>query len=84
MTTETLLELAETPLKSNIFQLNEKTLKQVRGTTIGTKFALTYAIAFMADLEENILEDNKLQPRTWCRYIDDIFFIWEHEEGSLK
>ena len=30
MTTETLLELAEIALKKNIFQFNEKTLKQLR------------------------------------------------------
>ena len=38
----------------------------------------------MADLEERILEDIKLQPHIWSRYIDDIFFIWEHGEDSLK
>ena len=84
MTTETLLELAEIVLKSNIFLFNEKTLKQLRGTAIGTKFALPYAIIFMADLEERILKDIELKPRIWWRYIDDIFFIWEHGEDSLK
>ena len=38
----------------------------------------------MADLEERILKDIELQPRIWWRYIDDIFFIWEHGEDSLK
>ena len=84
VTTETLLELSEIVLKNNIFQFNEKTLKQLRGTAIGMKFAPPYAIIFMADLEERILEDIELQPRIWWRYIDDIFFIWEHGEDSLK
>ena len=84
VTTETLLELAEIVLKNNIFQFNEKTLKQLRGTAIGTKFAPPYAIIFMADLEERILKDIELKPRIWWRYIDDIFFIWEHGEDSLK
>ena len=84
MTTETLLELAEIDLRNNIFQFNEKTLKQLRGTAIGTKFALPCAIIFMADLEERILKDIELKPRIWWRYIDDIFFIWEHGEDSLK
>ena len=44
VTTETLVELAEIVLKNNIFQFNEKTLKQLRGTAIGTKFAPLYAI----------------------------------------
>ena len=84
MTTETLLELAEIVLKNSIFQFNEKTLKKLRGTAIGTKFAPPYAIIFMADLQERILKDIELKPRIWWSYIDDIFFIWEHGEDSLK
>ena len=54
VTTETLVEFSEIVLKNNIFQFNEKTLKQLRGTAIGTKFAPSYGILFMADLEERI------------------------------
>ena len=43
-----------------------------------------YAIIFMADREKRISEGIELQPRIWWRYIDDIFFIWEHGEYSLK
>ena len=75
MTIDTLLELAEIALKNNICQFNEKTLKQLRGTAIGTKFAPLYAIIFMADLEERILKDIELKPHICWRYIDDIFFI---------
>ena len=59
-------------------------MKQKRGTAIGTKFAPPYSILFMAELEEKILEivDNK--PYLWWRYIDDIFFIWEHGEEKLR
>ena len=80
MTTETLVELAEIVLKNNIFQFNEKTLKQLRGTPFGTKFAPPYAILFMADLEERILEDIELQSRIWWRYIDDIFLSGNMEK----
>ena len=38
----------------------------------------------MDDLEEKILKDTELKPRIWWKYIDDIFFIWEHREDSLK
>ena len=84
MTTETSLELEKIILKNNIFRFNQKTLKQLRGTAIGTKFAPSYAIIFMTELEERILEDIELQPRKWWRHIDDIFFMWEHGEDSLK
>ena len=51
---------------------------------IGTKFAPLYSILFMAELEEEILREVELKPYLWWRYIDDIFFIWEHEEEKLK
>ena len=71
-------------MKNNIFNFNERTLKQKRGTAIGIKFAPPYNILFMAELEEKILEiiDNK--PYLWWRCIDDIFFIWEHREEKLR
>ena len=49
---DTLIELAEIVLKSNFFVFDQKNFKQVRRTAIGTKFALPYAILFMADLEQ--------------------------------
>ena len=84
VSTDTLVELAELVLKNNIFNFNERTLKQKRGTAIGTKFALPCSILFMAELEGKKFEivDNK--PYLWWRYIDDIFFIWEHGEEKLR
>ena len=84
VTTDTLIELAELLLKNNIFEFSNKTYKQIRGTAIGTKFAPPYAVLFMAALEEKILSKVKKKPRVWWRYIDDIFFTWEHGEESLK
>ena len=84
ISSDTFIELAEIVLKNNIFEFDEKTFKQVRGTAIGTKFAPPYAILFMADLEEKILNAFEEKPMIWWRYIDDIFFIWEHGEESLE
>ena len=84
VTTSTLVELAEVVLRNNIFTFKEKTLKQTRGTAIGTKFAPPYSILFMAELEEEILSEIELKPYLWWRYIDDIFFLWEHREEKLK
>ena len=84
VTTSTLVELAEVVLKNNIFTFKEKTLKQKRGTAIGTKFAPPYSILFMAELEEEVLSEIELKSYLWWRYIDDIFFLWEHEEKKLR
>ena len=84
ISSDTLVELAEIVLKNNIFEFDEKTFKQKRGTAIGTKFAPPYAILFMADLEEKLFEIFEKKTMIWWRYIDDIFFIWEHGEESLR
>ena len=59
VSTDTLIELAELVLQNNYFDINERYLKQIRGTTIGTKFAPPYAILYTAALEENFLETLK-------------------------
>ena len=84
VTIDTFIELTELVLKNNIFEFSDKTYKQIRGTAIGTKFAPPYAVLFMAALEEKILSKVKKKPSVWWRYIDDIFFIWEHVEESLQ
>ena len=55
--TEIWLELSEFVLNNRIFHFKETTLIQLRATAIGTKFAPPYAIVFMAEIEEKILED---------------------------
>ena len=57
VSTDTLVELAEKNivLKNNIFNFSERTLKQKRGTAIGTKFAPPYSILFMAEFMEKFL-----------------------------
>ena len=71
-------------LKNNIFTFGKKTLKRKRGTAIGTKFAPPYSILFMAELEEEIIKESAYKPHLWWRYIDDIFYLWEHGENKLK
>ena len=84
VSTSTLVELAEVALENNVFTFGKKTLKQMRGTAIGTKFAPPYSILFMAELEEEILREVELKPYIWRPFIDDIFFIWEHGEEKVK
>ena len=68
-------ELAKVVLKNNIFEFDEKTFKQKRGTAIGTEFVPPCAILFIADFEEKMLERYEKKPMIWWRYIDDIIFI---------
>ena len=75
ISSDALTELAKVVLKNNIFEFDKKTFKQKRGIAIGTNFAPTYAILFMADFEEKMLESFEKKPMIWWRYIDDTFFI---------
>ena len=70
VTTKTWVELAEIVLKYNIFQFNEK--KSICNYIYGWPWEKDYG------------RHRTLQPHIWWRYIDDIFFVWEHGEGSLK
>ena len=78
------IDLAEVVLKNNIFTFGKNKLKQKRGTAFGTKFAPPYSILLMAELEEEIIKESGYKPYLWWRYIDDIFFLWEHGENKLK
>ena len=59
VSTDAIIELAEVVLKNNIFTFGKKTLKQKRGTAIGTKLAPPYSILFMAELEEEIIKESE-------------------------
>ncbi|MEO0684792.1 MAG: hypothetical protein AAFY76_07015, partial [Cyanobacteria bacterium J06649_11] len=84
VSTDSLLELAQCVLENNVFEHNKKVFKQKQGTAIRTKMAPNHAILFMAALEEKLLSSFSLQPMVWWRYIDDIFFLWEHGKESLE
>jgi len=84
ISTKSVLELAECVLKNNIFEHDGRVFLQKQGTAIGTKMAPSYAILFMAELEEKILNTCQKSPCIWWRYIDDIFMVWEHGEDSLQ
>ena len=84
ISSDTFCDLAEVVLKNNIFKFGEKKLKQKRGTAIGTKIVLPYSILFMAELEEKLLRKAEFKLHLWWRYVDDIFFLWEHGEEKLN
>ena len=38
----------------------------------------------MEELEKSIIKESQYKSYLWRRYIDDIFFLWEHGENKLK
>jgi len=82
--TKFLLQLTKFVLTMNSFRFGDKFYLQLKGTAMGTKMAPSYANLFMAVLEKKFLLSQHYVPLYWLRFIDDIFFIWEHGEELLK
>ena len=73
-------------LKHNYFIYNNSTYHQLQGVAMGTKMAPSFANLFMGKLEADFLRawGSDKQPFLWLRFIDDIFFLWQHGETALK
>ena len=84
--TNVIIHMMHLILTKNNFQFYGKNYLQINGTAMGTKMAPNYANLFMADLEDRLLKEapNNLTPTVWWRYIDDIFFTWDHSEEQLQ
>jgi hypothetical protein len=68
----------------NIFRFQDDFYLQKQGTAMGTRMAPSYANLFMGLFETNFLSSQPLQPLAWMRFIDDVFFIWQHSIESLE
>ena len=73
-------------LKHNYFTYNNSTYHQLQGVAMGTKMAPSFANFFMGTLEIDFLKawGSDKQPLLRLRFIDYIFFLWQHEEIALK
>lgn len=71
---DAICDMMNTCMQQNVFQFRNKFYKQNRGTAMGHPCSPLFAELYMADLETRISK-NKLFPRFWRRYVDDIFAI---------
>ena len=76
--------MTDTVFKCNFLQFLDNTFKQKWDNAIGTKFAPSYSILFIEDLEKRLLSDIDLKPYIWWRYIDYMFITWKHGEESPR
>ena len=70
-------------LTKNYFKFSGQMYIQKQDTAMGTRMGPNYAIIFMHYLESNMLNKSTLKPKTWLRFIDDIFMIWPHGIQAL-
>ncbi|XP_057294731.1 uncharacterized protein LOC130623279 [Hydractinia symbiolongicarpus] len=72
-------------LENNYFQFLDEIFLQLIGTAMGTKVAPPYASLFLGLFEEtHIFKRFPGLLTIYLRFLDDIFFIWEHGENKLK
>ena len=45
--------------------------------------AVSFANIFMAEIETKLIQQGKIKPREWKRYIDDIFSLWDCDRKVL-
>uniref|UniRef100_A0A8C5LPP9 Reverse transcriptase domain-containing protein n=1 Tax=Leptobrachium leishanense TaxID=445787 RepID=A0A8C5LPP9_9ANUR len=79
--TEFVLILLEFVLNHNYFLFQNQFFLQIRGTTMGTSCAPSYANLYLAWWEELVVFSTEMMRFTnyvtnWMRYIDDILFLW--------
>lgn len=68
------LTVAEVCMNQNYFMFRGKFYKQTFGLSMGSKLSPLLADVFMSDFETD-LQKEKLFPRIWRRYVDDIFAV---------
>ena len=70
-------------LKENSFQFKGENYLQIHGTVMGTKMAVAFANHFMAEIETKMLNESRIKPRVWKRYIDDVSLYGMSIERTL-
>jgi peptide-methionine (R)-S-oxide reductase len=83
-TVKMLQELTRIVLESNIFEFDGKLYIQISGVAMGSKMAPSFAILYMAWLEEKLLLQAPIKPFIWRRFIDDIFAVFTCSDEELK
>ena len=81
---DTLIELAEIVLNKKFLKKLRKILNRPVDPHIETRIVPPYAILFITDLEEKILNIFVGKHMIWWRYIDDIFLFGNMEKDLWK
>ena len=75
MSPKTFMELAKLCLGTNEFQFQNKYYRLKDGLPMGSPASPVIANIFMIKLEQKALESFEHPPKTWHRFVDDIFTI---------
>jgi hypothetical protein len=81
--TKVILAVAELILRNNYLSFNNSIWLQIKGTAMGSNFAVVYACLFLAELEDSNPSFNTKHLIFYKRYIDDAFGIWDGPRNTL-
>ena len=78
-------------LENNFFLFNGKAYKQIKGTSMGTKVAPTYANLVMGywetflykEVAKHFMEHHLYFIQNWKRYLDDCLILWPGTEEDM-
>ena len=66
------------------FKFREKFLSHIMGLPMGTILSPYLANFYMDFIEQSALNSFSLKHSLWIRFVDDILFVWENGQDSLK
>ena len=46
--------------------------------------AVLFANIFMAEIESELLDQSRIKPLSWKRFIDDIFSLWDTNKQEIE
>lgn len=78
-----ILELLELTLKCNDFKFGEDWFLQICGAPMGKAYSPNLANIYLLEFDQAAMENFRIKPRYFFRYLDDIFFLWEGNELEL-
>lgn len=73
------IKLARLCMNENHFTFRGKYYKSTNGVNMGNPLSGFISEIFLAKLEEK-LEEKRMMPKLWIRYVDDIFAVIDREE----
>lgn len=71
-----IIQLLDLTLNNNDFDFNGQYYLQTCGTAMGKKYAPALANIYLLNFDHNAINNFRIKPLLYFRYLDDVFFIW--------
>ncbi|MCP4600763.1 MAG: hypothetical protein GY847_09560, partial [Proteobacteria bacterium] len=84
LTNNAILELLEHVLGKCVFTWESTLYRQRSGLPMGGRLSPIIANIYMEFLEHQVLCTTQIRPKTYFRYVDDVFVVWNTALGSHK